>query len=186
MIPLKDQFKNHGEQSRLTISIVLAGIQLGDARSEKFNMIKLSSGFDGNFLVTYNGRLACFNRYDHSRFWILEDAQKHKWSSQNFLSPFGDCDASMDTDLNLTETAGGDLNLKEWQVTNPSVMAGDKSVSNGRVRDSLHVTFKLRPNLKMQSSSGRSDTYANTATNGAESTTISAHADEQDEVEIET
>ncbi|CAF1722559.1 unnamed protein product [Brassica oleracea var. botrytis] len=100
-----------------------------DVRSEKFDMIKLPSGFDGNFLVTYKG---------------------------------------------------------SWRRFEFKGMAGDKSVSNGRVRDSLHVTFKLRPNLKMQRSSGRSDTYANTATNGAESTTMSAHADEQNKVEIET
>ena len=40
--------------------------------------------------------------------------------------------------------------------------------------------------LKMQRSGGRSDTETSTTTNGAESTTMSAHADEQDEVKIET
>ncbi|KAH0857439.1 LOW QUALITY PROTEIN: hypothetical protein HID58_085700, partial [Brassica napus] len=90
-----------------------------DVRSEKFDMIKLPSGFDGNFL----------------------DAQKHKWSSQNFLSPFGDCDASMDTDLNLTETAGEDLNLKEWQVTNPSVMAAYVSIVSMLSRTTLIVKY---------------------------------------------
>ncbi|CAN6865167.1 unnamed protein product [Brassica oleracea] len=100
-----------------------------DVRSEKFDMIKLPSGFDGNCLVTNKG---------------------------------------------------------SWRRFEFKGMAGDKSISNGRVRDSLHATFKLRPNLKMQRSSERSDTNASTATNGAESTTMSAHADEQDKVEIET
>lgn len=40
--------------------------------------------------------------------------------------------------------------------------------------------------LKMQRSGGSSDTDASTTTSGAESTTMSAHADEQDEVKIET
>ena len=40
--------------------------------------------------------------------------------------------------------------------------------------------------VKMQMSGGRSDTYANTTTNGAESTTMSAHADEQNEMKIKT
>ncbi|KAF3572779.1 hypothetical protein F2Q69_00059968 [Brassica cretica] len=40
--------------------------------------------------------------------------------------------------------------------------------------------------LKMQRSCGRSDTDASTATNGAESTTMNAHTDEQDEVKIES
>ena len=43
-----------------------------------------------------------------------------------------------------------------------------------------------RGRLKMQRSRGRYDTNASTTTNGAESTTMSAHADKQDEVKIET
>ncbi|CAN7090778.1 putative F-box protein At1g47790 [Brassica rapa] len=123
-----------------------------DVRSEKFNMIKLPSGFCGHFLVNYKGRLACFNRYDHSRFWILEDAQKHKWSSQDILSPFGDC--GMETDFNLTGfTHAGEFIYvpntfrhlfytllydpvrNSWRRFEFKEMAGDKSVSNGLVRE---------------------------------------------------
>ncbi|KAL0771666.1 hypothetical protein Bca101_036817 [Brassica carinata] len=43
-----------------------------------------------------------------------------------------------------------------------------------------------RGRLKMQRSSGHSDTDSSTTTNAAESTTMSAYADEQDEVRIET
>ncbi|KAF8062158.1 hypothetical protein N665_1200s0003 [Sinapis alba] len=82
-----------------------------DVRYEKFNMIKRPSGFRGDLLITYKGRLACFKDYDdHRRFWILEDAQKRTWSSQDFLSPFGDCNLSKDTDLNLRgSTHAGEL-----------------------------------------------------------------------------
>lgn len=43
-----------------------------------------------------------------------------------------------------------------------------------------------RDRSKMQRSGGRSDSDVSAATNGADSTTMSMHADEQDEVKIET
>ncbi|CAA7017869.1 unnamed protein product [Microthlaspi erraticum] len=70
-----------------------------DVRSEKFNMIKLPWDFlDANFLdpvlINYEGRLACteddgyiIRRNNKRRLWILEDAERHKWSSQDCLSP---------------------------------------------------------------------------------------------------
>ncbi|CAF1947013.1 putative F-box protein At1g47790 [Brassica napus] len=67
-----------------------------DVRSEKFDMIKLPSGYFSGLLITYKGRLAFFSRMsyttNHRKLWILEDAQKHIWSGQDFLLPFADLD----------------------------------------------------------------------------------------------
>ncbi|CAG7871871.1 unnamed protein product [Brassica rapa] len=73
-----------------------------DVRSEKFDTLELPCNFTGRRLVTYKGRLACRNINIERGFWILEDAQKHKWSRQHFLSPFDGCDLmSVGTCLNL-------------------------------------------------------------------------------------
>ncbi|KAL0719798.1 hypothetical protein Bca4012_069122 [Brassica carinata] len=60
-----------------------------DVRSEKFDMIKLPTRYCQD-LITYKGRLACFDHWDRRRFWILEDAQKHIWLGQDFLSSLVD------------------------------------------------------------------------------------------------
>ena len=73
-----------------------------DVRSEKFDMIKLPSKFYGDKLIIYKGRLAYFSeiihrtnyRINHRILWILEDAQKHRWSRQDFFQHFGDIDRS--------------------------------------------------------------------------------------------
>ncbi|KAF8054893.1 hypothetical protein N665_1309s0012 [Sinapis alba] len=62
-----------------------------DVRSEKFDMIKLPSK------SPWDGRLAFYSeedyRINHCKLWILEDAQKHNCSGQDFLLPFGDLEA---------------------------------------------------------------------------------------------
>ncbi|CAN7076380.1 hypothetical protein Bca4012_075847 [Brassica carinata] len=67
-----------------------------DVRSEKFDMIRLPSNSDWDVLITYKGRLGLFEidyGITNRRLWILEDAEKHNWSGQDFLLPFGDLDA---------------------------------------------------------------------------------------------
>ncbi|CAF1952164.1 BnaCnng47230D [Brassica napus] len=94
--------------SNVDISLGYVVLMSFDVRYEKFNMIKLPSDFDGDLPITYKERLAYFD--DHTRFWILEDAQKHKWSSRDFLSTFGDCNPRMESDLNLSgSTHAGEL-----------------------------------------------------------------------------
>ncbi|CAH8345674.1 unnamed protein product [Eruca vesicaria subsp. sativa] len=130
-----------------------------DVRSEKFNMIKLPSGFDGDFLMTYKGKLACLNQNDLSRFWILEDAQKHKWSSQDYLSSFGNCNQSMTISFKLTcvSRAGAFIYVpnrfshlryillhdpvrNSWRRFEFKGMADDRYVSNGdRPMYALHA-----------------------------------------------
>ena len=84
--------------SNVDISLGYVVLMSFDVRYEKFNMIKLPSDFDGDLPIT------------HTRFWILEDAQKHKWSSRDFLSTFGDCNPPMESDLNLSgSTHAGEL-----------------------------------------------------------------------------
>ncbi|CAA7024549.1 unnamed protein product [Microthlaspi erraticum] len=61
-----------------------------DVRSEKFDMIEPPSKMHRAVLINYEGRLAaCTDNYNDRRLWILEDAEKQKWSSKDFLSPFG-------------------------------------------------------------------------------------------------
>ncbi|RID52815.1 hypothetical protein BRARA_G00253, partial [Brassica rapa] len=67
-----------------------------DVGSENFDMIKLPSEFYGDKLIIYKGRLAYFSeiihrtnyRINHRILWILEDAQKHRWSRQDFFQHF--------------------------------------------------------------------------------------------------
>ncbi|XP_018435825.2 putative F-box protein At1g47790 [Raphanus sativus] len=67
-----------------------------DVRSEKFDMIKLPSTSLSDVLITYKGRLAFCSRLSYRKedriLWTLEDAQKHIWTGQNFLSPFAGLD----------------------------------------------------------------------------------------------
>ncbi|XP_056861536.1 putative F-box protein At1g47790 [Raphanus sativus] len=65
-----------------------------DIKTEKFNMIPLPlEGIDRSYMITYEGRLAFVDEKNTSRLLILEDAERHKWSSQDFLSCLGDqCD----------------------------------------------------------------------------------------------
>ncbi|XP_013594383.1 PREDICTED: putative F-box protein At1g47790 [Brassica oleracea var. oleracea] len=69
-----------------------------DVGSENFDMIKLPSEFYGDKLIIYKGRLAYFSEIIHREkyriLWILEDAQQHKWSRQDFFQHFGDIDRS--------------------------------------------------------------------------------------------
>ncbi|CAA7048074.1 unnamed protein product [Microthlaspi erraticum] len=58
-----------------------------DVRYEKFDMIEKPSNIDVDVLINYEGRIACTDTYNDRRLWILEDAEKHKWSSQDFLVP---------------------------------------------------------------------------------------------------
>ncbi|KAJ4917423.1 putative F-box protein [Raphanus sativus] len=61
-----------------------------DVRSEIFHMIELPLGIDYidyDVLISYDGRLACIGGDDDTRLWILEDADKHNWSFQDFLLP---------------------------------------------------------------------------------------------------
>ncbi|ESQ30808.1 hypothetical protein EUTSA_v10012114mg, partial [Eutrema salsugineum] len=57
-----------------------------NVRSETFDMIQLPSGIHKDMLITNEGRLACTGK--NRELWILEDAEKHKWSIQGSLSPF--------------------------------------------------------------------------------------------------
>ncbi|KAJ4894063.1 putative F-box protein [Raphanus sativus] len=60
-----------------------------DVRSEIFHMIELPSSIHRDMLITYKGRLACIDANNDKRLWSLEDEDKqHKWSFQDFLSPF--------------------------------------------------------------------------------------------------
>ncbi|CAA7018403.1 unnamed protein product [Microthlaspi erraticum] len=72
-----------------------------DVRSEKFHMIKLPSDIDEDVLINYEGKIACTDRDNDKRLWILEDAEKHKWSSQDFLVPLCHWDPSLETDFKL-------------------------------------------------------------------------------------
>ncbi|ESQ44682.1 hypothetical protein EUTSA_v10003356mg [Eutrema salsugineum] len=61
-----------------------------DVRSEKFNMIHLPSPWDirNDMLITYMGKLACVYENNGRRLWILEDAEKHEWSSVTHAGEF--------------------------------------------------------------------------------------------------
>ncbi|KAJ4894064.1 putative F-box protein [Raphanus sativus] len=60
-----------------------------DVRSEIFHMIEVPSSIRRDELITYKGRLACIDANNDKRLWSLEDEDKqHKWSFQDFLSPF--------------------------------------------------------------------------------------------------
>ncbi|KAL0733273.1 hypothetical protein Bca4012_009483 [Brassica carinata] len=90
-----------------------------DVRSEKFDMIELPRNLIGRLLlINYKVRLACFDKNIERGFWILEDAQKHKWSSQRFLSPCGGCDLMM--------SVGTGLNLKGFTHAGEFIYAPDK------------------------------------------------------------
>ncbi|CAL9218063.1 unnamed protein product [Arabidopsis halleri] len=60
-----------------------------DVRSEKFDVIELP--WDNKLwpmmMISYEGRLACLSSNgNHSlSMWVLEDAEKHEWSSHNLL-----------------------------------------------------------------------------------------------------
>lgn len=63
-----------------------------DVRSEKFHMIKFPWNNIGDCrVVIFQGMLACL-RITHPggsiTLWILQDAEKHVWSSKNFLAPY--------------------------------------------------------------------------------------------------
>uniref|UniRef100_A0A1J3FCX1 Putative F-box protein n=1 Tax=Noccaea caerulescens TaxID=107243 RepID=A0A1J3FCX1_NOCCA len=75
-----------------------------DVRSEKFSMIELPSNTSRDRVMTYDGKLACVDRnYNARRFWILEDAENHKWSSHNSLSlPLDHYNKNLYTHFNLT------------------------------------------------------------------------------------
>lgn len=69
-----------------------------DVRNEKFGMIDLPSDIYMHMLINYEGRLACVQRNKRtmkSSLLILEDAEKHKWSSKDFLVPFCHYDGSL-------------------------------------------------------------------------------------------
>ncbi|CAA7048075.1 unnamed protein product [Microthlaspi erraticum] len=72
-----------------------------DVRSEKFHMIKIPSNIDTDVLINYKGRIACVDRSKDTRLWILEDAEKHKWSSQDFLVPLRHRDESLNAIFKL-------------------------------------------------------------------------------------
>ncbi|CAA7041204.1 unnamed protein product [Microthlaspi erraticum] len=72
-----------------------------DVRSEKFHMIKIPSNIDKDVLINYKGRIACTDDYNDKRLWILEDATKHKWSSQDFLVPLRHWDDSLEAMFKL-------------------------------------------------------------------------------------
>ncbi|KAG7594429.1 F-box associated domain type 3 [Arabidopsis thaliana x Arabidopsis arenosa] len=60
-----------------------------DVRSEKFDVIDIP--WDNQLwpmmIISYEGRLACLssNGNNSRSMWVLEDAQKHEWSSYNLL-----------------------------------------------------------------------------------------------------
>ncbi|KAL0899616.1 hypothetical protein Bca101_083577 [Brassica carinata] len=58
-----------------------------DVRSEIFHMIEPPSRIRSDMLITYEGRLACIDADNDKRLWNLENADKHKWSFQDFLLP---------------------------------------------------------------------------------------------------
>ncbi|ESQ30711.1 hypothetical protein EUTSA_v10011993mg, partial [Eutrema salsugineum] len=73
-----------------------------DVKFEKLGMIDLPSDIHRDMLINYGGRLACVDKvWRKNRLWILEDAGKHKWSSQDFLSPFVHFNESLKTYFNL-------------------------------------------------------------------------------------
>ncbi|CAN6969907.1 unnamed protein product, partial [Brassica rapa subsp. trilocularis] len=55
-----------------------------DVRSEIFHMVELPSRIRHDVLISYEGKLACIDGKNGTRLWILEDADKHKWSFQDF------------------------------------------------------------------------------------------------------
>ncbi|KAL1207094.1 putative F-box protein [Cardamine amara subsp. amara] len=77
-----------------------------DVKSEKFDMIELPCGSFVKMLIPYHGKLACVSNntmnkgvVDGITLWTLEDGEKHKWSSKQFLAPFAY--RSMETDFKL-------------------------------------------------------------------------------------
>ncbi|CAA7048079.1 unnamed protein product [Microthlaspi erraticum] len=76
-----------------------------DDRSEQFHIIEVPSGIHdihGIELINYKGRVACTENYNNDRrLWILEDAEKHKWSTQDFVSPLYENDMSSSTGFYL-------------------------------------------------------------------------------------
>ncbi|XP_010464693.1 PREDICTED: putative F-box protein At3g10240 [Camelina sativa] len=62
-----------------------------DVKSEIFDRILLPQSDVHKELIPYEGRLACVDRKPNMkkgfRLWILEDAEKQKWSSKDFLAP---------------------------------------------------------------------------------------------------
>ncbi|ESQ30713.1 hypothetical protein EUTSA_v10012065mg, partial [Eutrema salsugineum] len=81
-----------------TCDLVLMRI---DVRSETFEMIRLPSDIRFDIRINYQGRLACADKKNGRRLWILEDGEKHKWASQDFLSPFGHLNKSLKTHFKL-------------------------------------------------------------------------------------
>ncbi|KAG5381643.1 hypothetical protein IGI04_033113 [Brassica rapa subsp. trilocularis] len=61
-----------------------------DVRSEIFHMVELPSRIRHDVLISYEGKLACIDGKNGTRLWILEDADKHKWSFQDFLLPLSE------------------------------------------------------------------------------------------------
>ncbi|CAA7055308.1 unnamed protein product [Microthlaspi erraticum] len=85
-----------------------------DVRSETFRKLNLPAAISRDKLLNYKGRLACVG--DKGRFiekntlWILEDAEKQRWSYKNFDVPFGHFDDSLRTSSELKGfTQAGDL-----------------------------------------------------------------------------
>ncbi|ESQ44638.1 hypothetical protein EUTSA_v10003313mg [Eutrema salsugineum] len=72
-----------------------------DVRSEKFGMRLLPSDIHYETLINYGGRLACLDKNNGRRLWILEDVEKDKWSHQDFLVPFGHHDLSLSIHFSL-------------------------------------------------------------------------------------
>ncbi|KAG7648881.1 putative F-box protein [Arabidopsis thaliana] len=77
-------------------------------KSEKFDMIKLPlENIYRHVMINYEGRLACVDKLytlnnDGIRLWILEDAEKHKWSSKQFLARYVHNDLRTNTISKLT------------------------------------------------------------------------------------
>ncbi|XP_019098989.1 PREDICTED: putative F-box protein At3g10240, partial [Camelina sativa] len=97
-----------------------------DVKSEKFDMIQLPpSDVHKDVLIPYEGRLACVDRKRNMkkgiRLWILEDAEKHKWSNKDFLAPLGHFNRSLGCNFLLKGfTSAGEFIYVEQMFHKPS------------------------------------------------------------------
>ncbi|XP_033136081.1 putative F-box protein At3g10240 [Brassica rapa] len=106
--------------------------------SEIFRMIELPSGIKQDVLISYEGRLACIDRNNNTRLWILEDADKHKWSFQDFFLPLNEWDMGVSREEhNWTATPYLDNRFKLKGCTH----AGEFIYVTSRFHKSSYIVF---------------------------------------------
>ncbi|KAL0785548.1 hypothetical protein Bca101_001794 [Brassica carinata] len=119
-----------------------------DIKSEKFDTIPLPrEDIDRPFLIAYVGRLAFVDDKNPRRMLILEDAERHKWSSQNFLACLRHRDGITSEYLHLggsTHADGPDRDVIVPDCKDFDMVTSASSKTNYKSLKQIHNIVRLR------------------------------------------